>query len=240
MSAEDMLQRSINAETPRGRAYWARRGLSELGTLDRATQMLLLRQLHMAYYETRRFQQAAMVAEQAIALGVLSDVAHQDAARAKQALSDTEGAAGHLRIAARAGPPSRKAFHWWTLGSLYFLAGQYESSMAALQRAVRWGTVDKPLFQGHLAVVQCAAGKAPSTPELEALIVKLSRVSAGQGYGRFVLGHLAFYAGHRDEARKLLQAFVRRGISGRPALALSLSGEIAMARATLERLATSA
>lgn len=235
-----MLQRAISAPTPRSRVFWAKRGLSLAGTLDSATQMLLLRQLYMAYYETKRFRDATMVAEQAIAMDVLSDVAHQDAARAKQALSDIEGAAGHLRLAARKSPPSRRAFHWWTLGSLYFLAGQFDRATAALTRAVRWGTTDKPLFQGHLALVQCAAGQPPPLDELKAIIDRLSRASAGQGYGRFVLGHLAFYAGRWDEAKKHLQAFVRRSMNGRPALSISLSGEIAMARVTLSRLPTSA
>lgn len=235
-SAEDMLERAINAPTTRGRVYWARRGLAFPGKLDRATQMLLLRQLYMAYYETLRFQQAVQVAEQAIGLGVLTDVAHQDAARAKQALADIEGAAGHLRLAARTGPPSRKAFHYWTLGSLYFLAGHFEQAIAALERAARWGTGDKALYQGHLAIVRCASGNAPPTSELEQLIDRLSRARAAQGYGRFILGHLAYYAGHHREAQAHLQAFMRRGMTGRPALALSLSGEIAMAKAILDRL----
>jgi len=97
-------------------------------------------------YEERRFLKAAEIADQIVVLAVLPDVAHQDAARAKQGLGDIEAAAGHLRLAARVGPANRKAFHWWTLGSLYFLANRYDDAISALTRASRWGTTDKPLY----------------------------------------------------------------------------------------------
>src|SRR5262249_39962230 len=151
---------------------------------------------------------------------------HQDAARAAQALGDVEAAAGHLRLAARIGPAKRRAFHWWTLGSLYFLAGRFEGAISALTRAARWGTTDKPLYQGHLAVARCAMGEA--VPDLPELIERLAEVPAGQGYGRFVLGQLAYY-GHRwPEARRWLEAFVERSEGGRAALAIALDGEIAL------------
>ena len=49
--------------------------------------------------------------------------------------------------------------------------------------------------------------------------------------------YLAFHAGRRDDARRWLSAFVERSEGGRPALAIALDGEIALARATLARLA---
>lgn len=231
MSAEEMLRRALGATTPRARGLWARRGLSLRGPLDRTTQAMLLRQLYLAYFETRRFEKAVEISEQLVALGVLSDVAHQDAARAKQALGDIEGAVGHLRLAARIGPASRKAFHWWTLGSVYYLAHRYDEAIGALTRAARWGTRDKPLYQGHLAVVQCESGLA--VQELGALIERLSEVPAGQGYGRFVLGQMAYFAQRWDEARQHLESFVQRSTSGRVALAIALGGEIEVARRTL-------
>ena len=82
--------------------------------------------------------------EQGVALAVLPDVAHQDAARAHQALGDIEGAVVHLRLAARTGPASRRPFHWWTLGSLFYLAHRYDDAISALSRAARWGTTDRP------------------------------------------------------------------------------------------------
>ena len=51
--------------------------------------------------------EALDIAVQLIQLQVLADVAHQDAARACQALGDVERAMGHLRLAARSCPASR-------------------------------------------------------------------------------------------------------------------------------------
>jgi tetratricopeptide (TPR) repeat protein len=233
-SPEELLQRAMAASTPRARALWARRGLAARRRIHRTTQSMLLRQLYLAHYEARRFEKALEIAEQMRTLDVLPDVAHQDAARAAQALGDVEAAAGHLRLAARVGPAKRRAFHWWTLGSLYFLAGRHDEAISALTRAARWGTTDKPLYQGHLAVVRCARGE--EVPELPALIDRLIEAPSGQGYGRFVLGCLAYY-GHRwEDARRWLSAFVARSEGGRAALALSLEGEIALARATLAQI----
>jgi tetratricopeptide (TPR) repeat protein len=226
-----MLQRAMAAPSPRSRALWARRGLAQRGPLDRTTQAMLLRQLYLAYFETRRFDKAIVTSEQLVATGVLSDVAHQDAARAKQAAGDIEGAAGHLRLAARTGPASRRAFHWWTLGSLYYLARRYDEAIGALTRAARWGTRDKPLYQGHLAVVQCESGV--KVQDLGVLIARLSEVPAGQGYGRFVLGQMAYFDRRWDEAKRHLESFVQRSTSGRAAVAIALDGEIEVARQTL-------
>jgi tetratricopeptide (TPR) repeat protein len=231
MSAEEMLRRALAATTPRSRALWARRGLSLRGPLDRTTQAMLLRQLYLAHFETRRFEKAVEISEQLVDLGVLSDVAHQDAARAKQALGDIDGAVGHLRLAARTGPASRRAFHWWTLGSVYYLAHRYDEAIGALTRAARWGTRDKPLYQGHLAVVQCESGL--DVEGLGSLIERLSEVPAGQGYGRFVLGQMAYFDRRWEDARKYLESFVQRSTSGRAALAIALDGEIEVARRTL-------
>jgi len=202
--------------------------------MDRTTQSMLLRQLYLAYYEERRFAKAIEVSEQLVTLGVLPDVAHQDAARAKQAAGDVEGAVGHLRLAARAGPASRRAFHWWTLGSVYYLARRYEEAIGALTRAVRWSTSGRPLYQGHLAVARCESGQR--VPDLEELIAWLADAPAGQGYGRFVLGQMAFHAERWEDARRHLEAFVRRTTAGRAAMAIALDGEVARARQTLAAL----
>ncbi len=229
-----MLRRALAAPTPRSRGLWARRGLALRAPLDRTTQSMLLRQLYLAYYEERRFAKAIEVSEQLVTLGVLPDVAHQDAARAKQAAGDIEGAVGHLRLAARSGPASRKAFHWWTLGSVYYLARRYEEAIGALTRAARWATTGRPLYLGHLAIARCASGQR--VPRLEDLIARLAEEPAGQGYGRFVLGQMAFHAERWDEARRHLEAFIRRTISGRAATAIALDGEVARARETLAAL----
>jgi tetratricopeptide (TPR) repeat protein len=229
-----MLQRAMAAPTPRARALWARRGLATKRRLDRTIHSMLLRQLYLAYFETQRFDKALEIAEQNLRLDVLPDVVHQDAARAAYALGDVDGAAGHLRLAARVSPAKRRAFHWWTLGSVYFLAGRHQDAVSALTRAARWGTTDKPLYQGHLALARCAAGE--DVPEIPALLDRLAEVPAGQGYGRFVLGHLAYQAQRWSDARRYLEAFVKRSEGGRPAIALALAGEIALARKTLAGL----
>lgn len=231
---EELLARALRATTPRARALWAKRGLATRAPLDRTTHAMLLRQLYLAYFEERRFAKAVEVAEQALSLGVLPDVVHQDAARAYQALGDVESAAGHLRLAARVSPPRRRAFHWWTLGSLYHLSGRYREAISALERAARWGTTDKPLYRGHLAVVQCASGQ--HVDELPELIDRLAEAPAGQGYGRFVLGHMAYYDRRYEDARRHLEAFVRRSTTGRAAVAIALAGEIAEAKRTLGRI----
>lgn len=233
---EEYLARALGAKTTRSRGIWARRGLASRGLMDRTTQSMLLRQLYLAYYEERRFDKALDVSEQGVGLGILPDVAHQDAARAAQALGETERAAGHLRVAARIGPPARKAFHWWTLGSLYYLAHRYDDALGAMTRAARWGTTDKPLYQGHIALIRCAAGE--QVEDLGAVLRRLADVPAGQGYGRFVLGQLAFYDHRWDEAKRYLESFLHRTLSGRAALAIALDGEVRAARATLERIAS--
>jgi hypothetical protein len=140
-----------------------------------------------------------------------------------------------LRVAARRGPPSRRPFHWWTLGSVLFLEHRYSEAVAALERAVRWGTHDKPLYRAHLALVRLAAGEP--VDDLQSTIDDLAAAPCGQGYGRFVLGHLAYAAGAWTSARRLLEAFIRRTETSRPALGLSLGRELAMARATLAKMA---
>jgi tetratricopeptide (TPR) repeat protein len=231
---EDLLRKAMAARTPAARARWANQGLAARSPLDRTTQAMLLRQLYLAHYEARRFGVALDVALQAIELGVLRDVLHQDAARAALAVDDVDVAVSHLRIAARRGPASRRPFHLWTLGSTLFMAHRYAEALSALERAVRWGTRDKPLYRAHLALVRVASGER--VPELQATIDELAAAPCGQGYGRFVLGHLAYAAGEWPVAQRYLAAFVRRTEEGRPSLALALDAELKMARATLAKM----
>ncbi len=197
---------------------------------------MLLRQLYLSLYEGRNFRGALDVATQALELGVMADVLRQDAARAALACGDMEAAVVHLRVAARRGPPSRRAFHLWTLGSILFLARRYEAAAAALTRAVRWGTHDRPLYRAHLALVRIAAGE--TVHDVEDALEELSSSPCGQGYGRFVLGHLAYASGAWVAARRYLGAFVRR-TEAAPALEIALAGELEMARETLAKMALS-
>lgn len=233
-TAEDLLQKAMAAKTPDARARWARKGLSSRASLDRTTQAMLLRQLYLSLYEGRRFARARAVALQAIELDVLPDVLHQDAARAALATGDVDDAVSHLRVASRRGPASRRPFHLWTLGSVLFLAHRYDEAIAALERAVRWGTQDKPLYKAHLALVRIASGE-PLT-DLQSTIDDLASAPCGQGYGRFVLGHLAYAAGVWPAARRYLDAFVRRTEASRPVLAIALDAELRMARSTLSKM----
>jgi tetratricopeptide (TPR) repeat protein len=222
------------ARTARARAMHARRGLASHGQLDRTTHAMLLRQLYLSLFEDRRFGQAHTIALQALELDVLADVLNQDAARAALANGDLEAALAHLRAAARRGPASRRPFHLWTLGSTLFLAQRYAESAAALERAARWGTKDKPLYRAHLALARIAAGD--SVDDLQDTIHQLAEAPCGQGYGRFVLGHLAYAAGEWSTAKRYLQAVLKRTTAARPALGIALEGEVRMTRATLAKM----
>jgi hypothetical protein len=235
-SPEDALRNAMEAGSPDVRARWALLGLASRAPLDRTTQAMLLRQLYLSHFEEGRFEAARQVAAQGGELGVLVDVFQQDAARAALAAGDIDAAASHLRLAARRGPVSRRPFHQWSLGSVLFLAHRYAEASAALARAARWGTRDKPLYRAHLALVRIAAGEA--VEELQTTIDDLAAAPCGRGYGRFVLGHLAYAAGERDAARRFLEAFVRGAVtSERRELQTSLARELAMAEATLLKLA---
>ncbi|HEX8791618.1 MAG TPA: tetratricopeptide repeat protein [Polyangiaceae bacterium] len=233
-SAEELLQKAMAARSAASRARWARQGLATRAPLDKTTQAMLLRQLYLSAYESRRFQRAREIALQAIELGVLVDVLQQDAARAAIAAGDLDAAVVHLRVAARRGPASRRPFHWWTLGSALFLGHRYAEAIAALERAVRWGTRDKPLYRAHLALARIASGE--QVDGLQEVIDELASAPCGQGYGRFVLGHLAYAAGEWTAARRYLEAFVRR-TSDAPPLAIALGGEVEMSRSTLAKMA---
>jgi hypothetical protein len=96
---------------------------------------------------------------------------------------------------------------------------------------VRWGTTDKPLYLAQVGLARLAMGE--SVPELASLREQLADAPCGQGYGQFVLGELAFALGDYDEARRYLNAFVRRTTGGRVALTVALAGEIARAERLL-------
>ena len=232
---EEYLRKAIAAKTARSRGIHARKGLATRAPLDRTIHTMLLRQLYLSLFEARKFGQAREVAEQALTLGVLPDVLHQDAARACLGLGDLEASLVHLRAAARTCPASRRPFHWWTLGSTLFLAARYGEAISALSRAARWGTGDKPLYRAHMALAKIANGEPVAG--LDDVVLQLAEAPCGQGYGRFVLGHLAYAAGEWRPAQKYLQAFIKRTAAARPSLAIALAGEVDMAKATLAKMA---
>jgi tetratricopeptide (TPR) repeat protein len=231
---EEMLRKATLARTSGLRAKYARRGLDHGTALDHTTRAMLLRQLYLSHMEAKRFSEALQVAEDMVGIGVMPDVARQDAARACLGLGYRERAIDHLRLASRVSPPSRRAFHLWTLGSVLYLEGKNREAIGALSRASRWGTTDKPLYQAQLALARVAAGE--SVADLQDLRERLAEAPCGQGYGRYVLGELAYSAGDFDEARQYLRAFLRRSTSGRVALAVALDAEIRRARRLLARM----
>jgi tetratricopeptide (TPR) repeat protein len=195
---------------------------------------MLLRQLYLSHMEGRRFADALSVAHQMLENAVMPDVARQDAARACLGLGDREGALSHLRIASRVSPPTRRAFHLWTLGSVLFLAGQYSEAVGSLSRAARWGTTDKPLYRAQLALARRALGEA--VVGLSTIRERLEEAPCGQGYGQFVIGAIAFEEKNDALAERYLSLFVQRTTSGRVALEVALSGEVAYARRLLSRI----
>jgi tetratricopeptide (TPR) repeat protein len=223
------------ARTPATRAKHAKTGLASRGSIDPTVHAMLLRQLYLAHFETRQFDAALAVARQATELNVLADVLHHDAARAAFAGGDFESAVRHLRTASRRGPPSRRAQHLWTLGSTLFLVHRYDEAIATLTRATRWATRERPLYRAHLALSRVCAGE--SVPDLQETIDTLATAPCGQGYGRFVLGHLAYAAGEWTIAQRHLESFVRRCEGGRAAMGIALEAELRMARATLAKMA---
>jgi tetratricopeptide (TPR) repeat protein len=231
---EDFLRRAMAARTAGMRARWAQRGLATRSPLDKTTQAMLLRQLYLSRFETRRFREAHDVALQAAALDIMTDGLLRDAARAALAMGELDSAVSHLRTAAKRSPASRRPFHLWTLGSTLFLLHRYPEAIAALARAARWGARDKPLYRAHLALARIAGGEP--VEDLQGAIDELSQAPCGQGYGRFVLGHLAYAGGEWGVAKRYLDAFVRRTAASRPAMSVALEPEVRMAKATLAKM----
>jgi tetratricopeptide (TPR) repeat protein len=235
-SPELYLRKATLARSSGLRAKYAMRGLDQARRMSRTTRTMLLRQLYLSQMEGKRFDEALVTAERMVDLGVMPDVARQDAARACLGLGDSERAISHLRLASRVSPASRRAFHLWTLGSVLYLAGRHREAAGALSRAARWGTTDRPLYQAQLALSLIAAGETPPAPTLGELRERLADAPCGQGYGQFVLGELAYYEKDYEASRQYLRSFVKRSTGGRVALAVALSGEIARARRLLARL----
>ncbi len=231
---EAMLRKASLATTAGLRAKYALRGLGHPGTVDRTTRAMLLRQLYLSHMESRRFTEALAVAEQMVDLDVMPDVARQDAARAHLGLGDVDAATRQLRLASRSCPPSRRAFHLWTLGSVLCLNGHAREAVSVLSRAVRWGTTDRPLYRAQLALARIACEEDPG--DLDELRERLAEAPCGQGYGKFVLGELAYHARADEAAIGYLSEFIARSTSGRIALAVALEAEVRRARTLLRRL----
>lgn len=233
-SPEVMLRKASSAPSAGLRAKYAQRGLDNGRSIDRTTRAMLLRQLYLSHMEAKRFEAALAIAEQMLSLGVMPDVARQDAARACLGLGYRRRAVEHLRLAGRVSPPSRRAFHLWSLGSVLYLQGASQAAVGALGRAARWGTTDKPLYLAQLALARIAAGE--QVDRLVELRDALTQAPCGQGYGQFVLGELAYQMGDFESARRYLNGFIKRSTGGRIALQVALEGELGRAREVLSKI----
>lgn len=233
IAPELWLRRASLARTSPERARLARRGLARAGA-DPSTRMLLLRQVYLAHMESRRFAEALEAAREMLTLEVLPDVAHQDAARACLGLGQRTEAVEHLRLAGRSGPPGRRAFHLWTLGSVQLLGGEAREALGALERARRWATTDRPLYAAQAALARATLGEDPG--DLQRLRDELEDAPCGRGYGQLVLGELCVRLADPSAARRHLRNFVRRATGGRVALEVGLEAEILRARELLARL----
>jgi tetratricopeptide (TPR) repeat protein len=227
-SATNSLEKALKAKTPEARAKHARAGLAR--TRDLETQSLLLRQLYLGELETGKFTRARRVAEQIIELALMPDVARHDAARACQAEGDFPAAIAYLREAGAMAPKERRSFHLSALGGLLYAIGRGTEAVAPLEQAIVDGGTPAPLLKGQLAL---ARGQEP---EIDLAYRELVDDPSGEGYGRFVLGELAFQLGDRRRAQLHLDAFLARIRRSRPAARAALAPEIARATATLGRI----
>lgn len=236
-TAEEWLLAAVRARAPEPRLRAARAGIA-VGTEAKDIRLLLERQLYVARIEQRRFQMALTHAEAMVGLGVLRDVAHHDASRVLTALGETERAIASQRLAARASHPERRSFHLWSLATLQHFAGRPDDALSTLARAMRCSTRDRPLLAAHGLYVRLDRGDLPRGAD--ATVARLRASPSREGYGRFLLGMIAFHRGEAAEAREELGAFLARHADADPVLALTLREELRRARLALGRRAPGA
>jgi hypothetical protein len=125
----------------------------------------------------------------------------------------------------------------WTLGSVLYFRGDYSGAAVAFQRAARWGTTAKPLYEAQLLLARSHGGASiTGLPSIADARQALEGAPCGQGYGRFVLGELAHRQGDWAAAREYLEEFVSRLAEGRVALRVGLGAELDRARGLLSTL----
>lgn len=232
---ELLLQKASLAKTAGLRAKYAKRGLDLEGSADPTIRTMLLRQLYLAAMERKQFTEAQELAHQMVELGVLPDSAHQDAARACLGKKDIDGAARHLRLAARLGPPARRSFHLSMLGSLLYLNERANQALPVLRIAARWSTNDKALCRAQLLIAEVEAKVPGANPrelhsELAYLRESIEGTAHRRGYGEFVLGELCMLLGDHQSAAGYFEDFLARVTRGRIALQVALHAEIRRAK----------
>ncbi|MBX3251507.1 MAG: tetratricopeptide repeat protein [Myxococcales bacterium] len=199
------------------------------------TKMLLLRQAYLAHVELHQLRRAADIADEMIATGNdLVDIALHDKARALQALADMPGAIEAQRLAARRAPAKRRSFHLWSLATLLHFSGDAEGAISALRRGLRASTRDRALLKAHLAYVQLERREA--VEDLAGVMEELAGSPNREGYGRFLMGMIAWELGDPPRAAVHLSAFLRRNAAIDEAKRLTLREELRRARLVLAKI----
>lgn len=193
--------------------------------------MLLLRQLYLAHVELRQLRKAAQIATQAARLGPLQDIAWHDASRALAALGDTQDALMMQRRAARTAPAERRSFQLWGLATLQHQVGDVDGALASLTKAMRSAQRDRALLRAHAVFVRLDAGRP--TRNIRRALDTLRASPNAEGYGRYLLGMIAYLMGDEREASVHLRAFLRRNATAGVAKELTLREELRRARLAL-------
>lgn len=231
-TAAELLLMAIAAPDSATRARLATAGLAK-PDIDAEQRCLLLRQLYLARFAERQYRRSVELAAQMRETGVLDDVAHHDAARALQALGELPAAIAEQRLAARAAPPGRRSFHYWSLATLEHFAGDVDGALESLGNGLRWARRDRPLLRAHAAYIRLDAGRA--APALAGTVASLQRAKCREGYGQYLLGMLAWHMGDQSRAIAHLRTFLARNADADEAKAATLREELRRARLTLAK-----
>jgi tetratricopeptide (TPR) repeat protein len=233
---EFLLEKALTAGSASLRAKYATRGLSH-PTLQREMQQLLLRQLYLAHLERAEFAAARSVAEQMIAIGEMLETVMHDAARACMAQGDLTAAAGYLRLAARHGPPHRRALHLWTLGRALYLGRQYGGALAAFRRALRWASTNQELYRAHAELARFHLGEPA---QLRRAYEELGAAEPLPLYAEFLGGEFLRLLQEPRLACSLWREFLRQAPQAPLEIAVGLRAEVRQAELWLQEVTAEA
>lgn len=234
LPSEELLWKALRADSPKRRLRYAEAGLEgETGELAPDTRVLLLRQAYRAHVDLRELRSALAIAREMASIGPLRDIAHHDASRVLQALGETDEAIAEQRMAARHAPAERRSFQLWALATVQHFAGAHEAAESNLRRALRWANRGRALIRAHAAYVKLERGAA--VRDLQGILTELGDSRSREGYGRFLLGMIAYHMGDWRQASVHLRAFLNRHAAAEEAQALTLREELRRARMALAR-----
>lgn len=228
---EQALLAALRARGPELRKRAAERGLAEHTSVTGDTKVLLLRQLYVSHVELRQLRQAADVAIRAARLGPLEDILWHDASRALFALGEIPEAILMQRRAARTAPVERRSFQLWGLATVQHHMGDADGALATLTKAMRSAQRDRALLRAHALYVRLDSGKPARN--IRRTVESLRASPNADGYGRFLLGMIAYHVGDIREARVHLGAFLRRNAAVGVVKELTLREELRRARVAL-------